>query len=78
VEALIAHRRGREAQILDALTRTGPANAATLAGCIYTDVAPALLPAAARNVLAHLIDLSERSRISPDGPITSTTTFSMS
>ncbi|MEX3015703.1 MBL fold metallo-hydrolase [Gymnodinialimonas hymeniacidonis] len=72
---LLEHRRGREAQILDALKKNGEADAATLAARIYTDIAPALLPAAARNVLAHLIDLSDRGVIEADGPITSTTHF---
>lgn len=66
---LIAHRRTREAQILAALADIGPATAETLARHIYTDVSPALLPAAARNVLAHLIDLTSRARISPQGPL---------
>lgn len=57
---LLAHRRGRETQILAALNLTGPATADALARHIYTDVSPDLLPAAARNVLAHLIDLSDR------------------
>lgn len=61
-EWLVAHRQGREAQILDALT-AGPADAATLAGQIYTDTPPALMPAAARNVLAHLVDLETRNRV---------------
>lgn len=72
---LIAHRRGREAQILDTLAQTGPASATALARAIYTDVQPALLPAAARNVLAHLIDLSERALIAPQGPIAADTSF---
>lgn len=66
---LIAHRRGREAQILDALAQIGPASADTLARHIYTDVDPALLPAAARNVLAHLIDLASASRITAPTPL---------
>lgn len=57
--ALTDHRRMREAQILAALAE-GPAQAADLAARIYTDVPPALLPAAARNVLAHLLDLHFR------------------
>ncbi len=72
---LMTHRKGREAQILAALSEIGPSNAQTLAAHIYTDVAPALLPAAARNVLAHLIDLSERSLIASNGPIAADTTF---
>lgn len=54
---LAGHRRQRTAQILSAL-RDGPSDAATLASRIY-DIAPALLPAASRNVLAHLLALSE-------------------
>lgn len=63
---LIAHRRGREAEILAALD-AGPATPAALARTIYTDVAPALLPAASRNVFAHLLDLVERNLITSKG-----------
>lgn len=63
---LAAHRRGREAQILAALS-DGPADAATLARRIYTDTPPALLPAAARNVFAHLLDLWQRGHVACDG-----------
>ncbi|MHA7851644.1 MBL fold metallo-hydrolase [Roseovarius sp.] len=61
---LIAHRRSREAAILENLAR-GPADAETLARQIYTDTPPALLPAATRNVLAHLIDLHGKSMALP-------------
>ncbi len=71
---LAAHRRGREAQILDALA-PGPADAATLAARIYTDLAPALQPAATRNVLAHLIDLTTRHRVTPHGPLAGDAVF---
>ena len=37
---------------------------------------PEHLPAASRNVLAHLIDLSERNLATPEGEITATTRFS--
>ncbi|RVT86566.1 MBL fold metallo-hydrolase [Rhodobacteraceae bacterium CCMM004] len=59
---LVRHRRAREVQILDALA-PAPATAAALTARIYTDIAAALLPAAERNVLAHLIDLEARSRV---------------
>jgi len=68
IAELAAHRRQREAQVLAAL-RDGPADAATLAGRIYAAVPPALLPAAARNVLAHLIDLSDRGLIASQGAL---------
>lgn len=54
---LAAHRRQRTAQILAAL-RDGPADAAALARRLY-DVAPVLLPAATRNILAHLLALAD-------------------
>lgn len=60
---LARHRRAREAQILAALAQ-GPATPRALTRAVYTDVAPALLPAAERNVLAHLIDLMDRNRVS--------------
>jgi hydroxyacylglutathione hydrolase len=60
IAELAAHRRLREAQVISALV-TGPATAAALAARIYTDIPASLLPAAARNVLAHLIDLASRN-----------------
>ncbi|TCO70271.1 MBL fold metallo-hydrolase [Rhodovulum euryhalinum] len=55
---LAAHRRARRVQVLDALA-AGPATPAEIAQAIYTDTPPALLPAATRNVLAHLIELAD-------------------
>ncbi|WP_227751445.1 MBL fold metallo-hydrolase [Tabrizicola oligotrophica] len=71
---LATHRRTREAQVRAELARA-PGTAAELAARIYTDTAPALLPAAARNVLAHLIDLSERMLAIPEGDIAAQTRF---
>jgi len=62
LSALIAHRESREADILSALA-AGPASPGALAARIYHDTPAALLPAAARNVLAHLIDLTERNLV---------------
>ncbi len=59
---LITHRRSRERAILDALA-AGPATATTLAAAIYTETPAALLSAATRNVLAHLIDLHGRGHV---------------
>ncbi|MFC3169611.1 MBL fold metallo-hydrolase [Paracoccus fontiphilus] len=64
---LATHRRLRTAQILAAL-REGPADAATLARRLY-DVAPALLPAATRNVLAHLLALAQIGAVAPVGDL---------
>lgn len=65
---LAAHRRTRTAQILSALD-TAPGTAPELATRIY-DIPPNLLPAAARNVLAHLIALADLGAVSAeDAPL---------
>lgn len=76
LEWLVAHRRAREASILDALT-DGPATAPTLAGKIYTGTPPALLGAATRNVLAHLIDLHGRSLVLHTGDLHENAEFAL-
>lgn len=67
LQALLDHRLQREAEILAALT-AGPATARTLASVIYTTTPAPLLQAAARNVLAHLLDLTERSLVTTSDP----------
>lgn len=62
---LAAHRRARSAQILAALDRA-PGTAAELAARIY-DVPPALMGAAARNVLAHLLALADLGAVRAEG-----------
>jgi glyoxylase-like metal-dependent hydrolase (beta-lactamase superfamily II) len=62
IAELAVHRRMREAQVLAALAH-GPATASGLAALLYADLSPGLLPAAARNVLAHLIDLASRNLV---------------
>lgn len=62
VAHLLAHRAGREAEILATLTR-GPARIDDLVAAIYRDVDTRMHPAAARNVLAHLIDLDTRGLV---------------
>jgi glyoxylase-like metal-dependent hydrolase (beta-lactamase superfamily II) len=71
---LIRHRLAREAAILAHL-QSGPVDAATLSARIYTDIPSALLPAAARNVLAHLVDLKGKSQVSHHGPLSESTRF---
>ena len=61
VEWLIDHRRGREASILQALSGN-QRTAASLAIEIYMEIPQALLGAATRNVLAHLIDLVAQAK----------------
>lgn len=63
---LTNHRRERESQILAAL-EAGATDAAALARRIYTDTPAALMGAATRNVLAHLLDLEDRNQISRTG-----------
>lgn len=65
---LIEHRLGREAQILAALA-DAPATMAEITRRVYTDVNPALIPAAERNVLAHLVDLAGQNRVTADRPL---------
>ena len=77
LEWLIAHRLSREAAILEAL-KAGPQDAATLAQMIYTETPPALLGAATRNVLAHLVDLTGKSQVSPVGPLQGDAAFQLS
>ena len=64
IAELAAHRRQREAGILAQLAQ-GPASAAMLARAIYATTPQSLLPAAERNVLAHLLDLAARGDVAP-------------
>lgn len=70
---LAAHRRMRTAQILGAL-RDGPASARALALRLY-EVDARLIPAATRNVLAHLIALAELGAIRSDEPVSDMAIF---
>lgn len=65
---LIAHRRQREAQILTALS-DGAATPQALTRRIYTETPARMLPAAEMNVLAHLLDLSERNLVAALDPM---------
>ena len=66
VQALIAHRRSREAQILERIM-AGEGDIAAIVASLYQATDPALHPAAERSVLAHLVDLQARGRVSFDG-----------
>lgn len=67
LEELAAHRRLRSAQILAALD-AGPGTAAELAARIYT-IPAHLMPAAERNVLAHLLALADLGAVAGSGPV---------
>ena len=66
VRALIGHRRMREEQILSQL-EAGEKHIPRMVETLYRDVDPRLHPAAARSVLAHLIDLERRGLVRSDG-----------
>ncbi|HEY2007979.1 MAG TPA: MBL fold metallo-hydrolase [Rhizomicrobium sp.] len=63
---LIAHRRMRAAQIAEALGQQA-SPIATLVERLYTDIAPALRPAAAQQVKAHLDQLMEQGTVTREG-----------
>jgi glyoxylase-like metal-dependent hydrolase (beta-lactamase superfamily II) len=73
---LFTHRKAREAAVLHAL-RPAPATPNALAAEIYTDTPATLLPAAARNILAHLIDLHERNLVRALDPLSVESRFEL-
>jgi glyoxylase-like metal-dependent hydrolase (beta-lactamase superfamily II) len=62
IRELIAHRNGRSRQVLAALA-DGPSRIGPLVARIYADVDPALHPAAAQSLLAHLVALEAEGQI---------------
>jgi glyoxylase-like metal-dependent hydrolase (beta-lactamase superfamily II) len=69
VRAFIAHRREREAGILDCL-QAGIGQIDAIVERLYTGLQPGLRHAAARSVQAHLVDLVGRGLVESDGPPT--------
>lgn len=74
LQDLYRHREAREAEVLAALA-PAPADAATLTRAIYHDTPPALLPAAERNILGHLLDLEDRNHITAPHPLSARSVF---
>jgi glyoxylase-like metal-dependent hydrolase (beta-lactamase superfamily II) len=66
LDAYVAHRRAREAQILDALD-AGLTTIKAMVPSLYAAVDPRLHPAAAHSVLAHMIQLVREGRVVADG-----------
>jgi glyoxylase-like metal-dependent hydrolase (beta-lactamase superfamily II) len=66
VRHLIGHRRQREAQILG-LLEAGPRAIPAMVEQMYAAVDRRLWPAAGRSVLAHLLDLEARGRVTRAG-----------
>jgi len=77
VRAFIAHRREREAGILDCL-RTGMGRIDPVVERLYVGLQPALRRAAGRSVQAHLIDLVARGLVESDGPPSLETNYRIS
>ncbi len=71
---LIEHRTARENAILDALTRQ-PQPLQAITETVYRDIPQKMLPAAARNVFAHLIDLVDRNFAQADPELGVTAAF---
>lgn len=67
LRGLKAHRKMREAAILDRLAR-GDETIPAMVRAIYRDTDPRLHGAAALSVLAHLEDLAARGKVTADGP----------
>lgn len=68
VAALTAHRREREAMVLDALRAARRATAQELVPAVYGPALdPRLVPAAARSLLAHLVKLGAEGAARRDG-----------
>ncbi len=65
VLAQIAHRRDREKQILNSIAKISR-TPEEIVDNVYIDLNPMLKRAAVRNVLAHLIDLYERGKVTVD------------
>ena len=62
----LAHRRMREAKVLDATRRIGPARAAALVEVAYDDTPRFLWPLAERSLLAHLVKLVRDGEVVED------------
>jgi glyoxylase-like metal-dependent hydrolase (beta-lactamase superfamily II) len=68
LDRLIAHRRGREREIAE-LVQQGEGRIAAMVEIIYREVDPRLHPAAARSVLAHLIEMEARGLVGRSGEL---------
>jgi glyoxylase-like metal-dependent hydrolase (beta-lactamase superfamily II) len=66
IDAYIAHRRSREAQILGVLSR-GPARIDALVPELYIGLDPRLKRAAAASLLASLLHLTRTGQVASDG-----------
>lgn len=63
----VAHRRAREAKIVDALRLLGAASIDAIVPVAYSDAPSAVWPIAALSTEAHLLDLERRGQVGRDG-----------
>ena len=66
VDALIAHRLGREAKVVDAVQAHPALTTKQLTPYVYDDVDESLHGLASRSLLAHLLKLEEENRATQD------------
>jgi len=70
IETLLRHRARRESKLLGVLAaQSQPLSLQALAGLVYDDIAPALLPLACRTLLAHLVKLAAEGRARQAGDL---------
>ena len=74
LEAYLAHRLEREAQVVSSV-RSGTGTVPAIVAELYTAVPKELHPAAERSVFAHLVKLVDDGVVSCDGPPTAEATF---
>ncbi|MGA8261577.1 MAG: hypothetical protein WB783_15305, partial [Arenicellales bacterium] len=67
IDRIVNHRLKREAKVLDAVRRLGPATEDVLLPSVYDDVPTAMHGVARRSLLAHLIKLRDDGRIRESG-----------
>jgi glyoxylase-like metal-dependent hydrolase (beta-lactamase superfamily II) len=77
LRAFIAHRREREAGVLDCL-RAGIGGIDAIVERLYLGLQPGLRRAAGRSVHAHLIDLVRRGIVESEGPPTLSSNYRLS
>jgi glyoxylase-like metal-dependent hydrolase (beta-lactamase superfamily II) len=73
---LINHRLEREEQIISTIKKAS-ISALEITKIVYTEIDQSLMPAATRNVFAHLIDLKNKNRVQFHGPISEKTQVSL-
>ena len=76
LQELYEHRKKREREILLSL-KTGLATVSEITDSVYADLDKRLITAANRNVLAHLIDLTNRKICSVSTEITTNSRFTL-